>query len=280
MPRQRQQELSNVDVAALWQAYAPKRPIPLRDRLVEHYLDDGLVRRIAKRMARALPQQVDPDELLSAGAFGLLSAVERFDPSRGHQFETFAGQPIRGAMLDYLREIDHLSRVARRHANKLMATTEQLRMSLGRAPAEEEIRRQLDCSHETLRSMTRSTREGVTLSLEHRRQNGRGGGGGGGGGGRDDAGSIATVDTIAADDASSNSLRAAMRHDVRAWITSGLSRRHRLIIVLYYYEDLTMREIGDTLGMSESRVSQLHAMVIARLKRKLRDRDGELAAVA
>jgi RNA polymerase sigma factor for flagellar operon FliA len=270
MPRQRQQELSNEDVAALWQAYAAKRPIPLRDRLVEHYLDADLVRRIAKRMARALPQQVDPDELLSAGAFGLLSAVERFDPSRGNKFETFAGQPIRGAMLDYLREIDHLSRVARRHANKLIATTERLRMRLGRAPAEEEIRRQLDVSRETLLSMSRTTREGITLSLEHRKANRH----------RDEAGSIATVDTIAADEDASSSLRAAMRHDVRAWITSGLSRRHRLIIVLYYYEAITMREVGDTLGMSESRVSQLHANIIQRLKRKLRGRDGELAAVA
>jgi RNA polymerase sigma factor for flagellar operon FliA len=254
----------------MWQAYATDRPIALRDRLVEHYLEAGLVRRIAKRMARVLPQQVDPDELLSAGAFGLLSAVERFDPSRGNKFETFAGQPIRGAMLDYLREIDHLSRVARRHANKLIATTERLRMRLGRAPAEEEIRRQLDISRETLLAMSRSTREGVTLSLEHRKQNRHG----------DDAGSIATIDTIAADENTSNSFGAAMRNDVRAWITKGLSRRHQLIIVLYYYEDMTMREIGDTLGMSESRVSQLHANIIARLKRKLRGHDGELAAVA
>jgi RNA polymerase sigma factor for flagellar operon FliA len=271
MPRQPQQQLlTDQDLAATWQAYAPKRPIPLRDRLVEHYLEAGLVKRIAKRMSPALPQQVDPDELLSAGAFGLLSAVERFDPSRGIKFETFAGQPIRGAMLDYLREIDHLSRVARKHANKLIETTERLRMRLGRAPAEEEIRRQLDVTRETLLSMSRSTREGITLSLEHRRANPHG----------DQTDTIATVDTIAANEDASSSLRAAMRHDVRAWITSGLSRRHRLIIVLYYYEDMTMREVGDTLGMSESRVSQLHANIIQRLKRKLHGRDGELAAVA
>jgi len=273
MPRQRQpqhQQLTDPDVAAMWLAYAQMRPVALRDRLVEHYLDVGLVQRIAKRMARALPQQVDPDELLSAGAFGLLWAVERFQPSRGNKFETFAGQPIRGAMLDYLREIDHLSRVARKHANKLIATTERLRMRLGRAPGEEEIRRQLDVSRETLVSMSRSTREGITLSLEHRRATRHG----------DQTDTIATVDTIAADADASNSLRAAMRHDVRAWITTGLSRRHRLIIVLYYYEGMTMRETGDTLGMSESRVSQLHAMIIERLKKRLGDRVGELAAVA
>jgi RNA polymerase sigma factor for flagellar operon FliA len=267
------QKLTEQDLAAMWPAYATDRNNALRDRLVEHYLDVGLVRRIARRMARALPQQVDPDELFSAGAFGLLSAVERFEPSRGNKFETFAAQPIRGAMLDYLREIDHLSRVARKHANKLMATTERLRVQLGRAPGEEEIRRQLEVSRETLLAMSRSTREGITLSLEHRKHNPHG---------EADAESFATIDTIAADgdDPNSNALRAAMRHDVREWITSGLSRRHRLIIVLYYYEDMTMREVGDTLGMSESRVSQLHATIIERLKRKLRGRGGELAAVA
>ena len=266
-----QTRLSEQELAATWRAYAQDRDNRiLRDRLVEHYLDVGFVQRVAKRVARALPQQVDPDELLSAGAFGLLSAVERFEPSRGHKFETFAGQPVRGAMLDYLREIDHLSRVARRHANKLIAATEGLRMRLGRAPGEEELRRQLDVSRETLLSMSRSSREGITLSLEHRRRNRHG----------DENDTIATVETIAADEEASNSLRAAMRHDVRAWIVGGLSRRHRLIVVLYYYEGMTMREIGDTLGMSESRVSQLHAMIIERLKRKLRSRDGELAAVA
>jgi DNA-directed RNA polymerase specialized sigma subunit len=108
------------------------------DRLVEHYLDLGLVRRAAKRMARTLPCQVDPDELLSAGAFGLLAAVERFEPTRADQVHDLRPQPISGAMVDYLREIDHLSRVARSQANQLSNTTESLKMNLGRPPGEEE----------------------------------------------------------------------------------------------------------------------------------------------
>jgi RNA polymerase sigma factor for flagellar operon FliA len=261
-------ELSEQDLAAMWRGYAQSRSNDLRDRLVEFYLDAGLVRRAARRMARSLPQQVDPDELLSAGGFGLLSAVERFDPSRRIKFETFASQPIRGAMLDYLREIDHLSRVARSHANKLIVATERLKMKLGRPPGEEEVRRQLDVSRETLREMHRSSREGINLSLEHRNRN------------RRDGDTFATIETLAAAEETSDSMRAAMKHDVRDWVVQGLSRRHRLIVVLYYYEGMTMREIGDTLDMSESRVSQLHAMIIRRLQRRLRDRGEELVALS
>ena len=269
--RQREKVLSEQEVAKMWRAYAQNRANDLRDRLVEFYLDLGLVRRAAKRMARNLPSQVDPDELLSAGAFGLLSAVERFDPSRDIKFETFATQPIRGAMIDYLREIDHLSRVARARSNKLIKATDRLRMKLGRTPGEEEIRRQLDVSRETMLRMNQSSREGMNLSLEHRYRSRHGNGGGDG---------FATLDTLAADDAAANSLRIAMKQDVRDWIVKGLSRRHRLIVVLYYYEDMSMREIGETLGMSESRISQVHATIIERLQRRLRDRDEELTAVA
>ena len=268
MPTQ-QTVLSEQDVAATWQAYAQNRSAnELRDRLVEYYLRLGLVRRAAKRMARTLPAQVDPDELSAAGAFGLLAAVERFDPSRDIKFETFASKTIRGAMIDYLREIDHLSRVARARANKLANATDRLRMKLGRAPGDEEIRRQLDVSAPALLRMAQSSREGVNFSLEHRQRSRR-----------DDDG-IATMDTVAATDDAFDSLRAAMKQDVREWIVKGLSRKHRLIVLLYYYEDMSMREIGQSLGMSESRISQLHAMIIERLQRRLRDRGEELAAVA
>jgi RNA polymerase sigma factor for flagellar operon FliA len=259
--------LSEQEVTAIWQAYAQHRANALRDRLVEHYLDLGLVRRAAKRMARTLPCQVDPDELLSAGAFGLLAAVERFEPTRGIKFTTFARQPISGAMVDYLREIDHLSRVARSQANQLSNTTESLKMNLGRPPGEEEIRRHLGVSEETLLRMGQTSRQGINLSLQHRYRN------------RRDGDSFATIETLSVDDGF-NSMRLAMKHDVREWIVQGLSRRHRLIVVLYYYEGMSMREIGDTLGMSESRVSQLHATIITRLQRRLRDRDQEFIALS
>jgi RNA polymerase sigma factor for flagellar operon FliA len=252
----------------MWQAYAQNGSVDLRDRLVEHYLDVGVVQRAAKRMLRSLPQHVDIEDLVSAGAFGLLSAVERFDPSRAIKFETFCRQPIRGAMLDYLREVDHLSRVARARANKLRGATERLQMKLGRPPGEEEIRRQLDVSGDTLLRIDRGCRAGINLSLQHPNRNRRGGE------------SFSMIDTLAAADDTTNSLRAAMRHDVRDWVVKGLPRRHRLIVVLYYYEDMSMREIGAALGMSESRVSQLHATIITRLQRRLRDRGEDLAVAA
>jgi RNA polymerase sigma factor FliA len=264
-----EQELAKRYVATIWRSYAQNRSAELRDCLVEFYLDLGLVGRTVKHLARSLPQQVDPDELASAGAFGLLAAVERFDPSRGVKFETFSQQPIRGAMLDYLREVDHLSRTARAQANRLIEATERLRAKLGRPPGEEEVRRQLDVSPAALRQMSRSSREGVNLSLGHRRS------------ARDEEEPAAAhVAAVAASgrDGEPDGLHAAMKRDVRAWVVRDLPRRHRLLVVLYYYEGMTMREIGLTLGMSESRVSQLHTTIIERLQERLRDREDELVA--
>ena len=267
-----QQELSQSELARLWNHFSrTKSPGDARDRLVRYYLDRGLVSRVAKKMARSLPNQVELDELLSAGAFGLLAAMERFEPQRGIKFETFSQPSIRGAMLDYLREIDHLSRGSRAQANRLIEATERLRMKLGRPPAEEEVRRQLDVSRDKLRRMMSSSQAGANLSIERRPRGGHGGG--------DDTGRPQVDVLAAAADGEARidaPLRAAMKHDVRDWVVAGLSRRNRLIVLLYYYEDMTMREIGETLSMSESRVSQLRSQIIESLQKRLKQREDEL----
>ena len=264
------QGLSEADVKAAWQDYVRTKAPEPRDRLVRYYLEHGLVQRAAKKLARSLPNQVETDELTSAGAFGLLSAMERFDLSRQVKFETFSQQFIRGAMLDYLREVDHLSRGARAQANRLIEATERLRMKLGRPPAEEELRRQLDVSREKLQRMSRHGRHGTSASIEHRGRTSAAGEGTG----------RAQVDVLAAvhDDGETTDapLRAAMKRDVKQWVVQGLCRRHRLVILLYYYEGMTMREIGDVLGMSESRVSQLRSLIIQRLRKRLESREDEL----
>jgi RNA polymerase sigma factor for flagellar operon FliA len=220
------------------------------------------VTRAAKKLMRGLPAQVELDELVSAGSFGLLAAMERFDRGRQVKFETFSQPSIRGAMLDYLREVDHLSRGSRTSANRLIEATERLRMKLGRPPCEEELRKQLDVSRDKLRRMMRASQAGANLSIEHRAR------------GNDDGGRP-HIDVLAAgpDDAP---LRGAMKHDVKEWVVQGLSRRNRLIIVLYYYENMTMREIGEVLSMSESRVSQLRSEIIESLQERLPRREDEL----
>ena len=261
--------LTERDVAAAWEEYAKTKAPQLRDRLVRYYLDRGLVKRAARKLARSLPNQVETDELVSAGSFGLLSAMERFDLSRQTKFETFSQQFIRGAMLDYLREVDHLSRGARAQANKLIEATERLRMKLGRPPGEEELRRQLDVSREKLARMSQSSRHGANVSIDRRNRAGDG----------EEAAGKAQVEVIATtgdDGVIDTPPRFAMRRDVKEWVVQGLSRRHRLIIVLYYYEGMTMREIGEVLGMSESRVSQLRAMIIRRLQKRMESREDEL----
>jgi RNA polymerase sigma factor for flagellar operon FliA len=189
--------------------------------------------------------------------------MERFDPKRAIKFETFSQPAIRGAMLDYLRDVDHLTRGSRGSANKLMEATERLRMKLGRPPGEEELRKQLDVSRDKLRRMMRASQAGANLSIEHRTHP------------HDDTPGRPQVDILAAGDGDAP-LRGAMKQDVRDWVVQGLSRRNRLIVILYYYENMTMREIGETLSMSESRVSQLRGEIIESLQARLRDRDDEL----
>jgi RNA polymerase sigma factor for flagellar operon FliA len=248
---------------AMWRELGRTRCSRVRECLIEYYLP--IVRRIAMRMHKQLPEHVRLDDLMSAGNFGLLAAVERFDLARQNQFETFARPVIRGAILDYLRDIDLLPRHERAMVSKLTNVVDELHSVLGRPPTATEIRERLGISVALLGRLMSSARQGRPISLARSRS------------GPDDARECREADFLE-DESQPPAWDSIQREDLKQRITRGLSRSERLIVTLYYYEGMSMKEIGVALELSESRVSQIRTKLMARLRTQLADRELELAA--
>ncbi len=242
------------DAAAVekaWREYKQTHDATLRNRLVEHYLH--LVRFAAERLGAKLPDEVDVDDLMSAGIFGLVDSIDAFDPDRGVKFETFCAQRIRGAILDELRSLDWVPRLVRHRAQqRLQETMRALEVELGHAQPPTKSRVAWGCR---ARNMTRSSATPGAVSLVSLSQkisdaDGR---------------EMSEMDVVP-DENGADPVIEAQKADIRDLINNGLSRAERLIIVLYYFEQMTMKEIGATLDLSESRVSQMHSAIIERLR--------------
>ena len=250
------------DVREVWAEYARTKSEKLRNHLMEHYLH--LVKRMAQRIHTKLPKEVELDDLISAGTFGLMYAIAAFDLSRSVKFETYCANRIRGAILDELRSWDWVPRLARLRAHKLIEATRTLKIELGREPSEEELAK---CMHVSMDELDRISRDGnVTRIMPLSRK-------------RFDSGEEDHEDVLE-DSKATDRVRGMEREDLRAILTRGLSRAEQLIIILYYFEQMTMKEIGATLDLSESRVSQMHTMILTRLQGKLADRRQELEHAA
>ncbi len=247
--RPRPIEVGELD--GLWKRYKETEDKGIRNRLLEHY--HSLVKYHATRMAARLPNEVDVEDLVSAGTFGLMDAIGSFDPERGIKFETFCAQRIRGAIIDELRALDWVPRLVRRRSSEVSAVRNSLNMELGRLPSEEEIAGRLNVDAEEFRRMHRDAATVSMVSLS-RKWNAS-----------DSSRDTAEVDLIR-DPAQVNPLSALERLNVRSVLLHGMSRSERLIVMLYYFENLTMREIGAALDLSESRVSQMHKSIMDRLK--------------
>ena len=241
-------------LAAAWRAYKASPNDELRNRLVEHYL--SLVRFSAERIRAKLPDEVDVDDLMSAGIFGLVDAIDAFDLERGVKFETYCAPRIRGAILDELRSMDWVPRLVRHRAHKLSETVRSLEAELGRIPTEDEVARRLRLPPEQFGKLLRDASAVSQVSLSQRF-------------GDPDSDRDASEIDIVPDEQSCDPVAEAQKADVKALITDELTRAERLIIVLYYYEQMTMKEIGATLDLSESRVSQMHSAIIGRLREQL-----------
>lgn len=255
---------TTADIGSVWAQYIADRSDRLRNVLIEHYLP--IVRHIATRIHSKLPREVELDDLVSAGTFGLMDAIAAFDPARQVKFETYCAPRIRGAILDELRACDWVPRLARLRSHKLIDATEQLRLELGREPSEDELAHRVGLPAAELQRMARDASVVRVLPLSGRRCPG---------------GEAADSDPIALEDTRyEQRLRGIERQDLRDLITRGLSRAEQLIIILYYFEQMTMKEIGMTLDLSESRVSQMHTALLARLQGRLAERQRELEQAA
>ncbi|MBM3999501.1 MAG: FliA/WhiG family RNA polymerase sigma factor [Planctomycetes bacterium] len=252
------------DIQEVWKAYRldPSR-VELRNRLVEQYLP--LVKYNGERIWSRLPEGVDLDDLISAGVFGLMDAIDAFDMGRGVKFETYCVPRIRGAMLDELRTMDWVPRLVRSKASKLSESTKALEARLGRHPTEAELAEQMGMSVAELEKMILEANAVNLISLNKKWYE------------TDSYKDVREID-ILEDKRGEDPTRRVQKNDLMRLVTKGLNRNERLIIILYYYEELTMKEIGATLDLSESRVSQMHSSIVQRLQEQLGRRRPEFGS--
>jgi len=251
-----------VDIEQIWEQFRKTGDDRFRNLLMEHYAH--LVKYAAERLHSKLPDKVELDDLISAGIFGLMDAIDAFDPARGVKFETYCSPRIRGSILDELRSMDWVPRLVRARAHQLTKATQSLEAHLGRKPTKKEIAEELDMDTEEFNRLQRDANAVSLVSLSTKYSNG------------DGEKDIREIDVIK-DQKSQDPLTEAQKRDLKSLLTKGLTRAERLIIILYYYEEMTMKEIGLTLDLSESRVSQMHSSIVQRLKAQMNSRKKEFA---
>lgn len=235
---------------------------PLRNRLVERYMP--LVRYNGERIWQRLPDGVELDDLISAGIFGLMDAIDAYDMQRGVKFETYCVPRIRGAMLDELRTMDWVPRLVRSKASKLGNATKELTNKLGREPTVTELAEKMELSVKEIEKMQSDANAVGVVSLNKKWYE------------TDSYKDVREIDVLE-DKKGEDPTRRVHKTDLMRLVTKGLNRNERLIIILYYYEELTMKEIGATLDLSESRVSQMHTSIVNRLQSQLGYRRVEFA---
>ena len=235
--------------------YTPRGTLD-RDSVIERY--GKMVRRVAVQMAARLPSSIELDDLIQAGLIGLVDAVSRVDAAMGVQFDTFAMQRVRGAMLDELRNADWMPRSVRKSQRSIEQALHAVEQRVGRSAQEREIADELQVPLEEYQRLLSSAKGSQLLYFEDS------------GSEDDDEGRI---EQMLPDDSPTPDRRledARFRESLVAAI-DGLPEREKLLMNLYYVEELTLKEIGEVLGVTESRVSQLHSQAVARLRSKLGD---------
>jgi RNA polymerase sigma factor for flagellar operon FliA len=244
---------------SLWNTYVAHHDPKLREQIIVQYAP--LVKYVVGRLAINMPTIVDSDDIISYGTLGLIDAVERFDPTRGIKFETYAIARIRGAIIDALRSLDQIPRTARQRAREIEAAIAELEAKLKRPPTDQEVADRMGMDVERYREACVRTNV-MTLSLDNLLSS------------DDEEGPGSGMRPYAFEDRDSpDPLAATERREMeKALVVAvrNLPERERLVLSLYYYEELTMKEISRVMEISESRVCQLHAQAILRLRATLR----------
>ncbi|MBQ1511789.1 MAG: FliA/WhiG family RNA polymerase sigma factor [Selenomonadaceae bacterium] len=230
-------------VDSLWQKYRRQRTIDTRNQLAEYYLP--LVKMVAGRLAISLPSHVDKEDLLSSGFFGLLDAIDRYDFQRKNKFETYAGVRVRGAMLDYLRSKDWVPVTMRQKIRRYEQAVYDLENELGRPAKDEELAERLNISLGELSDLVAQLNSSTVVPLEEYL--------------RTDGSESPEMSPV-------ESIELRELQDTLAQAIDRLPEKEKLVISLYYYEDLTLREISLIMHLTEARISQMHTKAVFRLR--------------
>lgn len=251
---------TDVDIQSIWIKYKTEPTEAMRNFLVEHYAQ--LVRFNAERVHAKLPTEVDVEDLVSAGMFGLIDAIDAFDLDRGVKFETYCSPRVRGAILDELRSMDWVPRLVRNRSQRVQNATKELQSELGRMPSDKEVALRIGVSKEEFKRIKRDGSAVTMTSLSRKAFT------------TDSTRDVSEVE-ILRDERAMDPQKELQKEDLKTLIQQNLTPTERLILVLYYYEELTMKEIGLTLDLSESRVSQMHSAIVDRLRFQLKQRTRE-----
>ncbi|MFP5254967.1 MAG: RNA polymerase sigma factor WhiG [Acidimicrobiia bacterium] len=244
------------DIERLWAEYKAYGAPTLRDQLIVHY--SPLVKYVAGRVATGLPQNVDQADLVSYGIFGLIDAIDKFDPDRGFKFETYAIARIKGNILDELRSIDWVPRSVRAKARAIEKAYAKLEGELHRTPTDQELANELDLTDDQLQTTLGQISFTGLVALDEMLSTG------------DRGDSMTLGDTIA--DQGLGPVAAYEVEEMRHLLADALNRlpeREKTVLTLYYYEGLTLAEIGSILGVTESRVCQIHTKSVIQLRARL-----------
>ncbi|MFZ4584883.1 MAG: RNA polymerase sigma factor WhiG [Acidimicrobiia bacterium] len=247
-------------VAQHWDEYKSTGTIEARERLILHY--SPLVKFVAGRVAAGLPQNIEQSDLVSYGIFGLIDAIDKFDPERGFKFETYAISRIKGAIIDELRSIDWVPRSVRAKARAIERAYSKLENELKRTPNDVELAKELDLTEEELAQTLGQISFVGLVALDELLDASN----------SERTGGSTLGDTISSSDVRLDPVASFEIDEMKHVLADAINRmpdRERLVLTLYYYEGLTLSEIGDVLGVTESRVCQIHTKAILHLRARM-----------
>ena len=254
----KQDAVTKKDLGRLWREYKEKRSVEAKEAITVHYL--SLVGFVANRMAMNSPPQVEKDDLIGWGVLGLLDAIEKFDIEQKVSFETYASTRIRGAIIDQIRSLDWAPRSLRRKARQMGQASARLKEKLGREPSEAELAAEMEMTENELFDLMTDVHGAYILSLDAALSD------------SGEAGET-SLGEVTSDASSPSPEESLLRKESEQRLVEAIEKladNERQVITLYYYDELTLKEIGQVLGLSESRICQIHRSVVRKLKRHLR----------
>jgi RNA polymerase sigma factor for flagellar operon FliA len=258
-----QNKLTKEELDKIWAEFKLKGSEELRDQLIVNYLT--LVKYVVGRVASGLPAHVDPEDMYSTGVMGLIKAVEKYDPSKNNKFETYAVLLIKGAIIDEMRSLDWVPRSVHQKSNEIIDTQQKLTQKFGREPRDEEVAKELGVPLNDYLDLLSRVRPAILIPLNAD---------------QDQDSENTHISERIPDEKTKSGYENADRNEFRKMLEGAileLPEQERMVLVLYYYENLMLKEIGQIIGVTESRVSQVHSKALLRLRGRLKNFSKEFA---